>query len=181
MSNKFLYGMAAAFFAVFALGIGAVIGIAHVSDQTTISDVSSSSAPDTLHVATPAFAPFASTLEVRNEPAPVLTRTTAPAATAGAPTGIPVTDADINQLAAAVKLGAQGTGDVGKNVWARETPVAEKLLNGMCDCDQRNWLNHFVETGKEAVSGSENYFHSVQLLSALHRSDKDLTANQPSR
>jgi hypothetical protein len=106
----------------------------------------------------------------------------------GAPTPIPlqnpspasamaVQDSDIAQLAAAVNLGSASAG-VSKDVWARETPVAQKLLNGLCDCDQRNWLNHFVETGNEALSGSENYDKSVQVLATLRRSNIDLVNNQ---
>lgn len=97
---------------------------------------------------------------------------------AGQATGLAVQDSDIAQLAAAVKLGTTNTASVGKDVWARETPVAERLLNGLCDCDQRNWLKHFVQTGNEAINGSENYYQSVQLLETLRRSNADLDKNR---
>jgi hypothetical protein len=55
------------------------------------------------------------------------------------------------------------------------------LMKGMCDCDQRNWLVHFVQTGQEAVSGSNQYPQSMQLLAKLRRSNQDLTLNQAPR
>lgn len=178
MSNRFLIGIAAAFFAVFAIGIGAVVGIAHMSDQTTISDVSSSTSAETTRASTAAFVPFSPKLQDPESATSPVVQAPAPVGDAGKPTGIVVTDSDINQLADAVRLGAQKTGDVGKDVWARETPIAKKLLNGMCDCDQRNWLKHFVLTGQEAISGSENYYQSVQLLATLRRNNSELSANQ---
>ena len=177
MSNKFLIGIAAAFFAVFAIGVGAIVGITRLSDETTISDVSASTPAETSHVPTPAFVPFEPKVQSVDESTASAGITATPAET-GKPTGIVVSNSDIDQLATAVKLGEQRTGDVGKDVWARETPVAKRLLNGMCDCDQRNWLKHFVMTGDEAVAGSENYYQSVQLLATLRRNDTELSANQ---
>jgi hypothetical protein len=113
------------------------------------------------------------------QPAPVVAPATQ---TAVSPPAAPVSvqNSDIDSLAAAVKLGEPNAGGVGKEVWARETPVAEKLLQGLCDCDQRNWLKHFVKAGNEALSGSENYYQSIQELAKLRRSDQDLTAAQAS-
>ena len=92
-----------------------------------------------------------------------------------------ILDSDLARLADAVKLGKTNTGDVSKNVWAEETPIARRLLKGMCDCDQRNWLNHFVKTGEEAASGSEDYYQSVQVLATLRRNDQELGAAHVSR
>jgi hypothetical protein len=94
---------------------------------------------------------------------------------------VTVSDSDLADLAASVKLGQSSTGDVGKDIWAREVPVAQKLLNGMCDCDQRNWLKHFVQTGQEAIAGSNHFPDSVQVLTKLRRSDTDLTTAQATR
>jgi GMP synthase-like glutamine amidotransferase len=94
---------------------------------------------------------------------------------AGGSSAVTVQRSDINQLAAAVKLGSSAS--VGKEVWARETPVAKRLLNGLCDCEQRNWLIHFVETGDQAMAGSQQYSQSVQHLAKLRRDDLDLPAH----
>jgi hypothetical protein len=170
MTTRFLFGIAAAFFVVFAVGVGAVVGIAHYSDQTTISEISSASDADR-----PVTPPVASidAHALAPEAAAPSSGGLALAPVSSQPTGIPVTSDDINRLAVAVNLGSENTGDVRREVWAKETPVAEQLLNGMCDCDQRNWLKHFVETGKEAVSGSENYHQSIQTLATLRRGNPD--------
>jgi hypothetical protein len=101
-----------------------------------------------------------------------------PAAPVGPAVPYTVLDSDLANLAAAVKLSSTSTGDVGKDVWAREVPVAQRLLTGMCDCDQRNWLKHFVETGQEAISGSNHFPESVQLLAQLRRGNNELTSVQ---
>jgi hypothetical protein len=89
-----------------------------------------------------------------------------------------VLPSDIDNLAAAVNLNGPVVGDVSKDVWLREVPVAQKLLTGICDCDQRNWLKHFISTGQEAISGSSNYAQSVQLLATLRRANHPpLTSN----
>ncbi|MEJ0000141.1 MAG: hypothetical protein WDO13_13810 [Verrucomicrobiota bacterium] len=171
MSNRFLIGIGIAFVVIFGIGFAAVIGITSLTDEVTVADYAQTQKPVDASVSTavaPSFAPF-----------------TAPAAQheASATTevrGTPIVgsqivlDTDLAKLAAAVKLGGSATGDVSKDVWARQIPVAQKLLKKMCDCDQRNWLNHFVQTGQEAVSGSHHYPESVQLLAKLRRSDHDL-------
>jgi hypothetical protein len=105
-----------------------------------------------------------------------------PAINAASTVPCPVFDSDLAKLAAAVKLSPLSTGDVSKDVWIREVPIAQKLLTGMCDCDQRNWLKHFVETGQEAIAGSNHYPESIQLLATLRRGNSDLTiSSQASR
>jgi len=175
MSNKFLIGIGTAFFFVFVLGIGAVMSINSMSGQP--------SHPATTKAAEPSS--DSSQVEVQSveQPAPAAAPVAnAPAVAPSSSAAVPVTvhDSDLAMLASAVKLGGTKTGDVSKEVWARETPIAEKLLLGLCDCDQRNWLNHFVKTGHEALSGSEDYYQSIQLLATLRRSDQELTAAQAS-
>ncbi len=148
---------------VFALGIAAVVSVTAMNESPGASSQVASTTP---------AGSSAPQQPVAVAPAPDSSN----AASQSAPpsTGVVVQKSDIDQLAAAVKLGTTNTPAVGKEVWARETPVAEKLLNGLCDCDQRNWLIHFVQTGKEAVNGSENYHKSVQFLATLRRNDEDV-------
>ena len=176
MSPRFLIGICVAFFAVLALGFAAVVGVTAMSESPGTSGQVASTAPN---ATTPDLSPMVSSVpQPRLAATPQLAKEAPPLQNAGQSTGLAVQDSDIAQLAAAVKLGTTNTGAVGKEVWARETPVAERLLNGLCDCDQRNWLKHFVQTGNEAINGSENYYQSVQLLATLRRSDADLDKNR---
>jgi hypothetical protein len=175
MSHRFFIGIGVAFFAILALGVAAVVGVSAMSDSANIA-----SKPATI---APISAAPESVAETTPEPeqlraTPPSLRPNSPMQSSVIATGYTVQDSDIGQLAAAVKLGGPAMGVVGKEVWARETPVAEKLLEGLCDCDQRNWLNHFVETGHEAISGSGNYYQSIQLLATLRRSNADFARNQ---
>lgn len=61
--------------------------------------------------------------------------------------------------------------------WAAAIPVAEKLLQGPCDCEQRNWLKHFVEMGDSAVSGDDtNYYQLARVMAQLSRNDSQAMA-----
>jgi len=166
MTNKFLIGSALAFFSVFILGIGAVVSISNMTEQTAVSPSPTTTTPEVQSPKQPG-PPVSPRLITAAEP---------PSSLQAAP--IPVLNSDLDRLAAAVKLGEANTGGVSKETWARQVPVAEKLLQGLCDCDQRNWLKHFVKTGNDALSGSEDYYQSIQLLAKLRRSDQDLTADQ---
>ncbi len=170
--------MGAAFFAVLALGIAAVIGVSAVNDSPSVAR---EPAPVIPLAAAPPSVPVAETIPEPAQPMADAPSLRAPPSSPNLAfgTGYTVQDSDIGRLAAAVKLGGSAAGgDVGKEVWARETPIAEKLLQGLCDCDQRNWLKHFVETGHEAVNGSEDYPRSVEQLATLRRSNADLAKNQ---
>ncbi len=157
MSIRFLLGMALAFMVVFVVGVAAVISITSMTDRPSVSDLTPSS-----HVPVPL----------------VVQAATSPAhATIGTVMPDVVLVSDIDSLAAAVKLTNLASG-VSKDVWAREVPIAQKLLTGMCDCDQRNWLKHFVQTGQQAVAGSSEYAQSVRHLAALRRCNADLISSQ---
>jgi hypothetical protein len=178
MNTRFLVGIGVAFALVFIGGVAAVVGVNSVADRPSVIDVSPvpSSAPEPAIAPAPAVADSLAAL-----PNPAAASQPIPAQATGPLTPQPVLDADLAQLAAAVKLGASSTGDVTKDVWAREVPVAQNLLKGMCDCDQRNWLKHFVETGQEAISGSDHYPESVALLTKLRRGNNDLNTAQAAR
>ncbi len=181
MSHKFLIGVGAAFLLVFAGGIAAVVSMSSLSDVS--NRPSQAAAPPSPRPA-PALVSLAPEANSSLTAAPVVTPAPKPESSAlVSSTDAPklVLDSDLAKLADAVKLGKTNTGDVSKNVWAAETPVAQRLLKGMCDCDQRNWLNHFVKTGQEAVSGSEDYYQSVQVLATLRRNDQELGAAHISR
>ena len=170
MSRNFVLILAASFLGVFVLAIGAVIAVNSLT-QPLAQPVAVVPAPPPPAAATPAPSPFAVS---KPSVAPLPALQTPSSEFAGGTTGVTVQRSDIDQLAMAVKLGDPAS--VGKDVWAREVPAAKQLLRGMCDCDQRNWLNHFIETGDEAVSGSSKFAESAKELSHLRRSDEDMTS-----
>jgi len=179
MSPKFLIGVGVAFFGVLALGIAAVVGVTTMSESSTASTSQAQVAASAPVAAAPAPIPAAPSAPQQPAAATSTPASATPAAQSPViGSAVTVQDSDIAQLASAVKLGTPTAGSISKEVWARETPVAEKLLNGLCDCDQRNWLKHFVQTGNEAISGSENYYQSVQVLGTLRRSNADLDKNR---
>jgi hypothetical protein len=178
MSPKFLIGVGVAFFGVLVLGIAAVVSVTTMSESSTASSQVVSN-PPIATASDPAPTPAAPFAPQQSAAATPNSASATPAAQSSAiGSAVTVQDSDIAQLASAVKLGTPTAGSISKEVWARETPVAEKLLNGLCDCDQRNWLKHFVQTGNEAISGSENYYQSVQVLGTLRRSNADLDKNR---
>ena len=175
MSNKFLLGICLAFSAIFIFGLAAVVGVNSsttpgFTEHTTMK-TSPPSEPASPQPSSAATLPTPET-DANSEP-----KVSSPISSPDA--AVTVQDSDLQKLAAAVKLGAVNTGDVSKNVWAQQTPMAEKLLRGMCDCDQRNWLNHFVKTGHDAISGSQDYYQSVQVLAQLRFSNQATNVGQP--
>ena len=169
MSTRFLFVITVGFFVVLALAVAAVVTVNHWNEAQKDDSLIVSSAPAV------SVAPAQPPVVISTAPAPVVPAKVLAAVseTPGSGAGVTVQNSDIDQLATAVRLGDSSV-SVGKEVWAKETPVAQKLLQGLCDCDQRNWLKHFVETGNEAISGSDHYYQSVQLLSKLRRGDQDL-------
>ena len=126
---------------------------------------------------TPEIAPAAPVAEtapsVSAPPAP----SAAPSPGMSAPNTVsndPVTVLDLDHLGSAVHLREPAMG-ASKQVWAAELPIAQSLLQRPCDCDQRNWLKHYVKTAQDALLGSEDYVPSIQLLATLRRSNQDLT------
>jgi len=92
-----------------------------------------------------------------------------------ASTGQHVLPADLNNLADKVKLDGGALQNVDAAEWAQQLPNVEQMLQGTCDCEQRNWLNRFVTTANDAIAGSNDYFASVQILDHLPRTDDELT------
>ena len=63
------------------------------------------------------------------------------------------------------------------NRWKHAIPVAEKLLEGPCDCEQRNWLTHFVEMGNSALTNAQSdYSDNATLMASLGRNDAQAMA-----
>ena len=59
-----------------------------------------------------------------------------------------------------------------KEKWQQALVIADKLQQGPCDCEQRNWLHHFIETGNSALTAPADYAENVQLMLKLARNDK---------
>ena len=90
-------------------------------------------------------------------------------------TSIP--DEDLLRLAGMVDLAGASDHRPDKVRWTQALAAAEKLQAGPCDCEQRNWLNHFVEMGNYALSGAdEGYAQSARLMATLGRNDRDAMA-----
>ncbi len=92
---------------------------------------------------------------------------------------------DLRELAAMVHLSdASATGadsnDRNKARWGAALPKAQRLLQGACDCETRNWLNNFVQTGNYALSDSKEYESSVKFLVSLPKNDDEGTTHQVS-
>ena len=88
-----------------------------------------------------------------------------------------VPDDDLLRLCAMVSLANAANVPPDKAGWQQAIPIAEKLQQGPCDCEQRNWLHHFVETGNSALTDSaDQYAENVQVLSTLARNDKQAMA-----
>jgi hypothetical protein len=167
MSRRFLIAVAGGFVLIFALGVAAVLSVNNLS----LPDSGTKATVPQAVVEAPAAQPTPSPVKLAPVPPP------APFVPVNANGPVTVERSDINQLALAVKLGSSDS--VGKDVWARETAIAVKLQKDMCDCDQRNWLNHFVEAGQEEASGSPRFAETLKLLTTLRKDDSDLAQTPP--
>ena len=92
-------------------------------------------------------------------------------------TGYTVPDEALLRLCALVNVANSVNEPPDKQQWRDALPIAQKLLVYPCDCAQRNWLSHFVETGTDALQGSEQEYHaSAQLLVTLGRNNAQAVA-----
>ena len=90
---------------------------------------------------------------------------------------VSVPDDDLLRLCALVDLANAANHPPDKEGWKQAIPIAERLQQGPCDCEQRNWLHHFVETGNSALSDSaDQYAENAQLMLTLARNDKQAMA-----
>ena len=88
------------------------------------------------------------------------------------PDAVSVPDADLLRLSAMVDLPNAADHLPDKAGWQQAIVIADQLQQGPCDCEQRNWLKHFVETGNSALSSPAEYAENVQLMLKLARNDK---------
>ena len=90
-----------------------------------------------------------------------------------------VPDEDLLKLSGMVRLANARYARPDKARWSQAVPIAQQLLTGPCDCEQRNWLNHFIAMGNDAIANSDNQYHEeAQLLATLGRNDQDAMARQ---
>ena len=81
------------------------------------------------------------------------------------------------KLAAMVDLAGAKDHRPDKKHWEQALAIAQNLSGGPCDCEQRNWLNHFMEMGNYALSDADqDYYQSAQLMATLGRNDHDAMA-----
>ena len=158
MTNKFLIQLSVGAFTVFML---ALVVVARVSSGTpAIATVEVPHAPQIVHAGM--------TMETQTPPRP------ADEPLFVQPLANSVRTADLDNLAARVHLKNASLADVDKNQWKIALVRAQQFLQGgACDCEERNWLNHFVETGNQALSGAKEYQDSAKFLAALPKNDEE--------
>ena len=84
-----------------------------------------------------------------------------------------VPDADLLKLSALVNLPNAEERHIDKERWSRAVPIAQKLAQGPCDCEQRNWLVNFIDMGNSALAGSDDkYYRLAGLMQKMARNDK---------
>jgi hypothetical protein len=88
-----------------------------------------------------------------------------------------IPDGNLQQLSMMVNLASAVNQQPDKTRWTEAVTVAQKLLNGPCDCAQRVWLKHFVEMGNYALSDStDQYRDTAKLMATLGRNDTEAMA-----
>ncbi len=91
---------------------------------------------------------------------------------------VSVPDADLLKLSAMVNLPNADERRINKEQWALAVPIAKQLVQGPCDCEQRNWLNHYIELGNDALTGSDDaYYNLAVLMHKMARNDRQLADN----
>ena len=94
-----------------------------------------------------------------------------------APDSTSIPDEYLLRLSAMVDLPEATKHPPDKNRWRLAIMAAGKLLEGPCDCAQRNWLVRFVEMGNAALSDSGGqYRDSAILIASLGRNDEQAMA-----
>jgi len=177
MSDKFLTRSAIAAFATLILAVLAVAGITYFSPKAPPATSNTQLTALTNGQAVTHIDPIVRDSQTSNpgsdQPA---TQPQAPAFS------LPLSNAvgadDLKNLAVAVDLKNAKLSDVDKEAWQKALPTAQKLLQGACDCEGRNWLNHFVETGNYALSGDSHYEDSAKMLLTLPKNDDEATTHK---
>jgi len=164
MSDKFLTRIAIAAFATLLIAIGAVASLNYFSPappKPKVVDV-----PVVTHVD-----PIVRSSQTSNPDSdqamsqPYSADVNLPVANAVVPT-------NLKGLADSVNLKDTLIGDVNKTAWQKALPQAQKMIDtGACDCEGRNWLIHFVQTGNYAVSGDTHFEDSAKFLNTLPLGD----------
>ena len=89
-----------------------------------------------------------------------------------------VPDGHLLKLSAMVNLTNAEERHIDKDQWSRAVPIARRLVQGPCDCEQRNWLNHFIAMGDSALAGSDaDYYKLAGLMRKMARNDQQLAAH----
>ena len=115
--------------------------------------------------------PITQTFQAASAPPPVVkTNNSIPSNATSTP------DASLLRLSTMVSLAEARDHEPNKTQWAEAVANAQTLLQGPCDCGQRNWLNHFIEMGNYALSNSGEYYKSAQLMATMPRNDDQAMA-----
>ena len=148
----------------------AVFATRHFTPDTALTQVQAQTVPATpIPLAEPvAVQPVALTV---SEDANVIPSLPADA------TSVP--DVDLLKLSTMVNLTNAEERHIDKEPWSRAVPIAQKLAQGPCDCEQRNWLVQFIQMGNDALAGSnDDYYRLATVMRKTARNDKQL-ANDP--
>ena len=94
------------------------------------------------------------------------------------PDATSVPDAALLKLSTMVNLPNAEERRIDKEQWNRALPIAQKLVQGPCDCEQRNWLNQFIRMGNDALTEDhEDYFRLAAVMRKTARNDQQLVSD----
>ncbi len=164
MTNKFLILITLVAFSALALAAVVVARIGSPVPTTVVKELPPQPpmAPAGITIRAPQMVSSLPAGPTSEEQMPIFTQPLANA----------VNTSDLSNLAHQVHLKNSDLASVNKSEWQKALPKAKQLLQGACDCEERNWLNHFIETGSDAIAGSKDYDAAAKLLVSLPKNDE---------
>ena len=169
MKDKFVIGVAIAVIATFALAVAVVQGISRMNagpgNHASLFASPKQEEPRVGVIIRPSA----------DQPPAAPAATSEPAVTPP-PAPNQVTVADLKELASTVHL-TNPNSHASTREWKLAIDKAQKMMNQACDCEERYWLNQFVETGNQALNHSDDYPKSVEVLVSLPKNDDEATTH----
>ncbi len=176
MSDKFIFRIIIAAVATLMIAFAAVAGMSYLGPKNPAPTGDAKLAALTNGQAVTQVDPIVRSTQVNNA---AVDQTPAPLPVVSQPVAGVVDISDLRGLARTVSLKqAAGSGDINKAAWQQALPKAQQLLGGACDCEQRNWLIHFVETANFAVSGDPQFAESAKFLATMPKNDDEATTHK---
>jgi hypothetical protein len=166
MTNKFFTRIALALFVTLTGAFAIVEGVSLMNGRT---------GDHTAQTATPTKDLPKVGVIIRAPDAPLPAASVAPISQPPAPGQVTITD--LKQLASDVHL-TNPKSNENKQEWKLAIDKAQTLVSQPCDCEQKYWLNQFVEAGNQALSGSTDYAATIKQLETLPKNDDEAATHQ---